>query len=168
MREKLKKHPRAAGVCALALVLIAAALWYTRPVSFAELVPGLDRAAVTELSVHAVPDGGEGPLVSLTLSGDDPLIGELFRLLDSYTFRRSLFGLLPRPSAAPVRDKGWDIRLDFADGSSLGLDRMSRGMYLSFRDGVSYPGWELCVSAAGHRRFDAEMHALLTESALYQ
>lgn len=38
-----KKHPCAAGLCAIALVLIAAALWYTRPLSFAELTPGFDR-----------------------------------------------------------------------------------------------------------------------------
>lgn len=110
-REGQAQHRRAVRrriLCAAVVLaaLIGAALWYTRPMTLGELCPGLDLEAASYLyaSYAAVKtDPGETmdagyERQTRILEGDEigQVVGDLFQMLGSRTYRRSLISLLPR------------------------------------------------------------------------
>lgn len=126
MREKMKKHPLVAGICALVLVIAAAVLWYTRPMSFSQLTPGVDRGGVH--SAGATYIGGINDFGDLDLDGDDPFIDELFELLSSHTYRRKLKNLFGWESVnEPIN---WHLL--FAGDCEMLMFDTDSGLYLSY------------------------------------
>jgi hypothetical protein len=145
------KKRKAAGwliPAVLALVLLAAALLYTRPVTLTRLCRG------TSLSgcVGAEGSWSRAPAAEtrFAFGADDPRLTELIALFEGRTFRRSLRSLLPagvKTHRTTDGDVKWDIAFLFApvtlrDGSTgSGALLQARDFYgvleLSF-DGALY------------------------------
>lgn len=156
MREKIKKHPRIVGLCALVLVIAAAVLWYTRPMGFSELTPGLERGGVHSASCAysmSFNDAGTPRSIAGALhpDGDDPLIDELFELFNSYTYRRKLRDRL---------ENGLHInwQLEFAGDCEMLMFDTDKGLYLSYSSGG------LLCSVSDYEQFRQEVFELLRSS----
>lgn len=159
MGERIKKHPRVVGICALALVITAAVLWYTRPMSFSRLTPGFDRDSVNSAAgaySMSFNDAGTPRSIAgaLNLDGDDPLIDELFELFNSHTYRRKLSGLFGRESVSG--HTSW--QLVFAGDCEMLMFDTDRGLYLSCSSGL------LCCSVSGYEQLRQDIFELLRSS----
>ena len=86
----------AIGACILAVLLVAGSLWYTRPRSFWDTLPGDPSGSeVTACYAILVPtDPGDGPgsrVVDFAPGSQE--YGQLMELLESSSYRRDLFDL---------------------------------------------------------------------------
>lgn len=126
-----------AGV--VVVLLLAAGLWYTRPMTLEQLFPELDwsdsggmSAVLTLRETH--PDGKvDSGFAAVNLPAGDPAIAELLELLDT-RYHRSLLGLLPWVSAAPAVDDdpySWHLAVG-GDSSSLFVQCTEGGTYLDW------------------------------------
>lgn len=106
----------------LAVLVLIGGLYYTRPMTFDQLCPKLDRVnpgplaglyAVRETHPNGKVDSFSG---TIALQKNDPLIAELFQILDSYTYRRSLTSLLPRFDTAFRDVSEWYIHIRTENG----------------------------------------------------
>lgn len=152
MRKLLKEHPRIMGLCALVLVLTAAALWYTRPVSFSQLTDGFDRGVPAAAAyARAFNDRGTARSVSgaLELDGGDALTAGLLELFDAQTYRRRLTNLLPWSGS--LGESTWQVV--FGGDYALIVADDGGGIYLSHNtpDGES-TGLRCSVSDAEQLR----------------
>ncbi|MCM1149296.1 MAG: hypothetical protein NC319_04275 [Butyricicoccus sp.] len=164
MRERIKKHPRVVGVCALVLVIAAVVLWHTRPISFAGLTPGLDRDDIQSAGAtytKSFNDAGTPRSIAgdLDLDGDDPLIGELFELFSSHTYRRRLSNLFGRKSVSGHIN--WS--LVFAGNCEMLMFDTDSGLYLSYSaaDGSSA---SLRCSVSDYEQLRQDVFELLRSS----
>lgn len=86
---------------AVVLVLLAAGLWYTRPVRLTELCPPLEGGTIREITGTFIAqevraDGKVNSIpTSLVLDEDGPALAEVLEVLKEQRCRRRLLGLLP-------------------------------------------------------------------------
>ena len=99
----------------LLLLLIAAALWYTRPRTIQQLCPELDLSNCQSITVYS----GIMPYVELermVLEKDSPQFQALMEDLQTRTFSPSLTSLLPRGGRSVRVEDGdfrWELHLEF-------------------------------------------------------
>lgn len=113
----MKKKSLAVLLLVLAVLLVgAAALWYTRPMTLRQLCPELDLSQCSSITVYyeVVPsaEGNE----KLVLEPDDPAFDILLKDLQNRTFSRSLTSLLPRGTQTVRTTDGdfqWELLLEF-------------------------------------------------------
>ncbi len=163
MKERIKKHPRIAGLCALALVIAAAVLWFTRPMSFSSLTPGLDRGGVHSAAAaysKSFNDAGTPRSIAgaLNLDGDDPIIDELFELFNSHTYRRRLSGLFGGESVSGHIN--WSFV--FAGDCEMLMCDTDSGLYLSYTAGGS--SGSLRCSVSDYEQLRQDVFELLRSS----
>ena len=161
--EKMKKHPRVVGLCALVLVIAAVVLWYTRPMSFSELTPGLDRGGVHSASAaysKSFNDAGTPRSIggALNLDGDDPLIDELFELFSQHTYRRKLSGLFEQNSVSGHIN--WHLL--FAGDCEMLMFDTDSALYLSYSAGGGAA--QLRCSVSDYEQLRQDVFELLRSS----
>lgn len=149
-----------------ALAVIAAfCLWYTRPLTFEQLCPGLDREKGDMLSASynaAVthPDGKvDTGFGSLNSEKDSPILGELFQILDRYTYRRSLTSFLPRPKAMTFRRRPAAWYVAVSGGFSLRLSTAAGRLELGYSGGSEE--LSLWCGVSDFEAFEQEVYDLL-------
>lgn len=104
----------------LVLVLAAAGLWYTRPMTLEQLRPGIDLSACTEIRVSYFQSTEERRTSEaddeLTLTPESPAFPDLLAQFQGRTFRRSLLSLLPQGSRTHMVSPGdfrWEVCFRF-------------------------------------------------------
>lgn len=124
------KKRKSAVLCIIAVLLIAAALYYTRPMTVNELYAayGFDLAACTSVSgTYWIKEtDGDPDATSFAFSGEDPRAEALTELFGGRKFRRSLKSFLPQGTKIHRMQEGdfcWDVSFTFdhakfPDGSS--------------------------------------------------
>ena len=144
MLEKIKKNPRVIAAAAVAAVLLlAATLWYIRPMGFLELLDGVDPsggdlrdgAGITYVTNSSLVDGNTPPdLEYYSLDEDSPLIDELLELLTSQTYRRRLSNLLPKIGGETLSGRSaWQVVLGGGSYSLVSYDAVT-GIYMVLFD----------------------------------
>ncbi len=122
-----KKHLIFCLCAVLLLVLVAGALWYTRPIMLKDLYPGLDLSACDEIKVlsavyHPTSSARDQDEYQFTMSPEDPVCPLILSQFQNRTFRRSLLGLLPRGTwyhSPQAGDFQWDLALHFDESFPL-------------------------------------------------
>ena len=129
----MTKKKRVTLIVVLALVLAAAifCLWYTRPMTFEQLMPGVtDLSSCREIQIYAHYQPAGSPReesYNFTLTQDNPIFDQMLSLFEDQTYRRSLRSLLPDNGQTHFRQPGdfrWIVSLGgyesitLADGST--------------------------------------------------
>lgn len=143
-----KKHVRI-GFAALVLAVLAAGLWYSRPLTIEELCPGIQlgacTGAVADYTSYSGPGAAEETL-NLPIEGDG--LPPLLELLQGRKFRRPpLFLPAGRRGSHTIRagDFKWHMGLAFEDvpvrggtgsGFVVRLDNFFGELELSFDDKI--------------------------------
>lgn len=135
----MKKRAVISAVCILVLLLIVGGMWYTRPMTFTQLLPELDRSKTGGLTaMYTIPETNSDGRVdifidTINLQGDDPAIQRLFLILDSQTYHRSLTSPLLRfRSVISIKSPDWTIVLH--GGYSLNLSIGTGKLYVRYTD----------------------------------
>lgn len=111
---------------AAVLALLAAGLWYTRPVSLTDLCPQMKDSEIREgawgFIARETHENGkvDSHPTSLVLEGDDPVMMELMDMLEGERYRRRLLNLLPwvgRANQTTMDTYGWYLMAH--DGGDL-------------------------------------------------
>ena len=145
-------------IAALAALAAAFCLWYTRPMSFADLSPGVDLPSCDEIRIYATYHNGtprDMDEYELTLTPEDPAFEPLLSLLEDQTYRRSLKNLLPQGTRYHNTQPGdfrWEVILHYEDEVLFPNGSWGKGDLLQFRDfygalDVSFDGeiWRAAV-----------------------
>lgn len=129
---------------AAVLLLIAGGLWYTRPMTIAQLAPELDREqpALFSVYIRVWHDDGESEHFSLSLRDGDPLYEEVRELLSQIRIKRTLEGALldlTHSASGSVSledgDVNWALHLD---GATFGLQYYGDEFYYISYDTNNY------------------------------
>ena len=113
----MKKKLAALSLAGLALLLLAATLWYTRPLTLQKLCPEIDLSQCSSITVYF----GITPYVEmerLVLEPDNPSFSPLLKNLQEQSFSRSLTSLLPQRTRTVRTEEGdfrWELILNFDD-----------------------------------------------------
>ena len=111
---------------AVVLVLLAAGLWYTRPVSLTELCPQMEDGEIREgtwtFIARETHENGkvDSRPTSVVLEADSPAMAELMDMLEGERYRRRLLNLLPwagRAGQTTMDTYGWYLTAH--DGKGL-------------------------------------------------
>lgn len=122
-----KKRAVLIVIPALVLALAAFCLWYTRPVSIAQLAPELDREQPFQFHAYTViwhkNDAYES--FELKLQEGDPLYEEVHAMLDKVRIKRTIPGLIMdligAPSGGVAMEEGMVNWVMDLDGSTFQL-----------------------------------------------
>lgn len=172
---KEKKGILIAG--AAVLLLVAACLWYARPMELEQLCPGLDRsgsggvsALYTQRRTH--PDGKVDSIPRAVEFPDGPSAAQaLFRLIETRHYHRSPAGLLPwMDYASYVNGSSGDLYswsvVVLGEGSVLRLYGASSGMYLEYTPADSpRPTVSVLCAADDQESFEQLVYSFLSEYA---
>lgn len=164
------KKKRARAALAIAVLLAAAWLWYTRPMTLERLCPGIDLSECRRISGYYQLPGDAG-LSGFDLTPEDPGFAPLLAQFQGRTFRRSVRGLLSRSGGAHAglspKDTRWDAYLDF-DAVSLPGGGTVSGSLLWFDNffgtvdiGFAGRSWRQ-VSTPDKARWVSDIQALLS------
>ena len=113
-----KKRAVLIVIAVLVLALAASCLWYTRPMTLAQLTPEVaDHSPCEEIHVSASERSEDGAPASyvFTLTSNDPAFDQLPTLFEDQTYRRSLQNLLPGGSQSHSSQPGdfqWIVILE--------------------------------------------------------
>ena len=111
---------------AVVLVLAAAWLWYTRPMTLEQICPGVGLSRCTEIKGTYRLQGSDP--VSVCLTPEDPEFDALLAQLQDRGFRRSVWGLLSSGAVkthagyAP-EDTCWEVQLVLTTPLPCQVDR---------------------------------------------
>lgn len=119
---------------AVVLVLLAAGLWYTRPVSLTELCPQMEDGEIREgtwtFIARETHENGkvDSRPTSVVLEADSPAMAELMDMLEGERYRRRLLNLLPwagRAGQTTMDTYGWYLMAH--DGEDLSFNVYADG-----------------------------------------
>ena len=125
-------------LAAIAAVLAAFCLWYTRPVPFQDLIPGAELPPCHQIRVHASYEREQGRQpeeYQLTITPEDPSFDPLLSLFTGQSYRRSLGNLLPRGGRIHSTQPGdfeWLVYLDYEEPITLPDGSEASGTLLHF------------------------------------
>lgn len=125
-------------LAAIAAVLTAFCLWYTRPVPFQDLIPGAELPPCHQIRVHASYEREQGRQpeeYQLTITPEDPSFDPLLSLFTGQSYRRSLGNLLPRGGRIHSTQPGdfkWLVYLDYEEPITLPDGSEASGALLHF------------------------------------
>ena len=111
-------------LAAIAAVLAAFCLWYTRPVPFQDLIPGAELPPCHQIRVYASyeKDISQREEYELTITPEDPSFDPLLSLFTDRSYCRSLRNLLPRGNRIHSTQPGdfeWLVYLDYEEPITL-------------------------------------------------
>lgn len=140
--KKARRKRILIALCVVAVLALLAAIfcfWYTRPVSFADLSPGVDLPPCQEIRIYATYYNGSQDLddYELTITPEDPAFDQLLSLFEAQTYRRSLGNLLPQGTRHHNTQPGdfrWEVILHYEDEVLFPNGSWGRGDLLQFRD----------------------------------
>ena len=171
MKTKRKHLVIAAAVV---LVMAAAWLWYTRPIAFERLCPGIDLSQCTKIDGSCSPPNSFERLI-VNLTPEDEAFTSLLAQLQDRTFRRSVRGLLSGGGGTHIgwseKDTNWDIHLYFdsvilpngeeISGAVIWLSNFFGSVELHY---AGYKTWYK-VSAADMQQWLMDVQKILTSAA---
>ena len=169
MRTKRRRLITAAAVI---LVLAAAWLWYTRPMTLERLCPGVDLSQCTEIRASCSPPNSSYKL-SLSLTPEDEDFDAVLAQFRGRSFRRSLRGLFSDGSYNHTGwspgDTNWDVHLCFDGGVTLPNGEEIRGDLIWFSNFYGHLDLRYAVyprlneiSTPGKRQWLADIQGLLS------
>ena len=140
MEPSSKKPPRKKKWIILAAIAVALAtfcLWYTRPVPFQNLIPGVELPPCQQIRVYASyeGEGGNREEYELTFTPEDSSFEPLLSLFADRSYRRSLRNLLPRGGRTHGTRPGdfrWWAILDYEETVVLPDGSAGSGSLLQF------------------------------------
>lgn len=104
----------------LILVMTAAGLWYTRPMTLEQFGSGIKLSECTQIRVYYYQRTEDSSAYAgnseLTLTPESPEFSALLAQFQGRTFRRSLLSLLPRGTRTHVLSPGdfsWEVLFSF-------------------------------------------------------
>lgn len=158
---------------AVVLVLAAAWLWYTRPMTLGQFCPGVDLSRCTEIRGTYRLQGSDP--VSVSLTPEDPEFDALLAQLRDRGFRRSVWGLLSSGAVKThagysEKDTCWDVQLIFDEPVTLANGEASSGSLIWFDNfygsvDLHFAGQEWNrISTADKQSWLLDVQALLTVS----
>ena len=154
----------------IVLLLTALWLWYSRPMTFRQLCPGVEQHKLDSMSAlwSAQKTQANGKVdtafSSANFSASDFDIEELFLILDAYTYRRSLKSLLPRGNGVTTfnhRPFSWDLAV--GGGASLQLSTVTGILDLRYHDNNN--DLSVWCKVSDMEAFEQEVYQLITENA---
>ena len=143
-------------IAALAALAAAFCLWYTRPVSFADLSAEADVTSCQRLVVTASRQitSSDSEQYNLTLTPEDPAFDQLLSLFEAQTYRCTLGNLLSQGNhtwSDPLNpgDFRWNITLETFDSAGKSGDQAVvlefYNFYGQLEIGVSDHIWQVTV-----------------------
>lgn len=169
--EAVKAKRKRIIVAAVVLVLAAAWLWYTRPMSLEKLCPGIDLSECTEIKGSYSPPNSNS--VSFSLTPEDAGFESLLEQFRDRTFSRTVRGLLLAGRTKThigwsPEDTEWYVSLCF-DTVTLPDGEEIRGDLVRFDNfygsvNLRYAGaagWDE-ISTPGKQRWLADVQAIVS------
>lgn len=172
MKTKRKRFIIAAVV--VVLVMAAAWLWYTRPMTLERLCSGIDLSQCTEIrGSYSPPNSFDRHSVNLT--PEDEGFASLLAQFQDRTFRRSVRGLLSDGSATHIgwseKDTNWNIAFYF-DGVTLRNGEKIHGSIVWFSNfygsvELHYAGYKVWnkISTTDKQQWLLDVQNLMTAAA---
>ena len=164
-----KKWLRIVFPIVVVVILILAGIWYTRPMTIAQLAPELDREtpALFHSFIRVWHDNGESEHLTLALRDGDPLYEEARDLLSQIRIKRTLEGALldlMHGAAGSVSleegDVTWVLHLD---GATFGLQYYGGELYYISFDTNNYC---LC-KVQNHNKTVEALNTFLLENGIF-